>query len=395
VVIELVNLDNGFSLLITGRSTGELTDSNTDEQGQIIEKEEILTRSQKVAKRWEKRAQRRLDRKERRKARGKWHILNILYGIWIFFFTLFKIIFFPFVFLYRRSRDTYKFITKRDAEDLKLDLISEEDGDTIPLGYIDEKKYLRSLPWFYFLSGLFGAVLTIFITFEFMKQFWIDIGNFLRSLTWATIWSTFVDILERIFVDGIYQKILIPIGNGFAWLFAPGRFWIPLTVLIVIGVVLILLAIVFSEAEGKVIQKIREFFTRIGRWFKNSFKKIQVSLSRFTYGERKLKFYEKRFFYRVVIYSSAITLWIILSLLIVVIVVEAGQGEVQHDLVYPIMLTVTGFFNGIFLIAFLSWFIGILSGNRYIIDKEAHEKYLEERTKGKEEKKQRRASRRS
>ncbi|NHJ47265.1 MAG: hypothetical protein FK733_05700 [Asgard group archaeon] len=380
---------------MTGRSTGELADSNTDEQGQKVEEKEKITRSQKVAKRWEKRAQRRLDRDTKRKARKKWHILNILRGIWLFFFTLFKILFFPFVFLYRKSRDTYKFISKRDAEDLELDLISEEDGDAIPLGYIDEKKYLRSLPWFYFLSGLLGAVLTIFITFEFMKEFWKDIGDFLRSLTWQTVWSTFVDILERVFVEGIYEKILIPIGNGFQWLFAPNRFWIPLTVLIVIGVGLIFLAIILSEAEGKVIQKIRDFFTKIGNWFKNGFKKIQVGLSRFTFGERKLKYYEKRFFYRVVIYSSAITLWIILSLLIVVIVVEAGQGEVQHDLVYPIMLTVIGIINGVFLLAFLSWFIGILSGDRYIIDKEAHDKFLEDRTKAKEEKKQRKASRRS
>jgi hypothetical protein len=370
-----------------------LADSNNEEQGQEVMSEEKLTTAQKMAKRWERRAQRRLDRKERRKARKKWHILNILYGIWIFFFTFFKVLFFPFVFLFRRSRDTYKFITKRDAEDLKQDLISEEDGDIIPLGYIDEKKYLRSLPWFYFLSGLLGAILTIFITFEFMKQFWIDIGNFLRALTWATVWSTFVDILERIFVDGIYDKILVPIGNGFQWLFAPGRFWIPLSVLIVIGVAIIFLAIVFSEAEGKFIQKVREFFRRIGRWFKSGFRKIQVSLSRFTYGERKLKFYEKRFFYRVVIYSSAMTLWIILSLLIVVIVVEAGQGEVEHDKVYPIILSVIGFFNGIFLLAFLSWFIGTLSGERYIIDIDAHNKFIEEKKKAKEEKKQRKASR--
>ena len=103
-----------------------MADSNTDNQGQKVEEKEKLTRAQKVAKRWEKRAQRRLNREEKRKARKKWHILNILRGIWIFFFTLFKILFFPFVFLYRRSRDTYKFISKRDAEDLKLDLISEE-----------------------------------------------------------------------------------------------------------------------------------------------------------------------------------------------------------------------------------------------------------------------------
>ena len=105
------------------------------------ENEIEMTKADKRANRQEERAKRRKEREEKRKTRKKWHPLSILRGIGLFFLYIFKIIYFPYVYSYWKIRDTFKFLGRNDPEDLNNDLISEEDGDTIPEGYIDEKGF--------------------------------------------------------------------------------------------------------------------------------------------------------------------------------------------------------------------------------------------------------------
>jgi len=364
------------------------------------DQEENLTRSQKRAKRQEKRADRREAREERRKNRKWWHILSILRGIWLFFLWFFKILYIPFVYAFWKIRDTFKFLGRNDPKELDNDLISEEDGDEIPKGYLDEKGFLRSLPMFYFIAGTLGGVLAVFLVFDFMEPVWNAISDFFIYFDWSTFWSDVRDVLELIFVKGIWEEVIVKaalwIGNGIVWLFTGGRFWIPLTVLIVLGVVIIILAVIFSEVEfsGKIIQKIKAFFKAIFtfpkvifRWIKKAYLWIQLMISRFTFGEKKLKHFQKRFFYRVVIYSSVITLWIIVSVFVTVLVTELQDVDVWHQLVYPIGVVVIGIVNGVLLLSFLSWFVGILSGEKYVVDVEAYNKYDEEKKKAKLEKK--------
>ena len=110
-------------------------------------------------------------------------------------------------------------------------------------------------------------------------------------------------------------------------------------------------------------------------------------ISRFTFGEKKLKYMSKRFFYRVVIYSSVITLWIIVSVFVTVLVTELQDVNVWQQLVYPVGVIVIGIVNGVLLLSFLSWFVGVLSKEKYVVDVEAYKRFDEEKKKAKLEKK--------
>ncbi|TFF99906.1 MAG: hypothetical protein EU542_08585, partial [Promethearchaeota archaeon] len=214
------------------------------EDQQKIEEEENqnerdeLTKAQKRAARQAKRSQRRKERRERIKQKKPWHPLRILRGIGLFFLYFFKIIFFPYVYAYWKIRDTIKFLGKNDPEDLKRPLISEEEGDDIPEGYIDELGFLRSLPVFYFIAGALGAIIAIFISFDFMKPLWDAIRNFFVNFEWSEAWALFVNILEVFFVDFIWGALKW-IGTGIwkilLYLFSGERFWVPLSILLALG----------------------------------------------------------------------------------------------------------------------------------------------------------------
>ena len=370
-----------------------------ESENEIEHKKDEMTKAEKRAIRQEKRAKKRKEREKKRKTRSKWHPLSILRAIGLFFLVLLKIIYFPYVYAFWKIRDTFKFLGRNDPEDLDNDLISEEDGDDIPDGYIDEKAFLRSLPMFYFIAGTLGGIIAIFIAFDFMDPVWKAIGDFFRYFSWASFWADIGNIFKIIFVDGIWVAMKwfgLGIRDIVVYLFDAERFWITLTIIVVIGVGIIIVAVIFSEVEfsGKFIKKIKAFFKAIFTfprtlwgWIKKAYKATQIGISRFTFGERKLKFFQKRFFYRVVIYSSVITLWIVLAQFGVVLGTELAEQDVNYKLLYPSIMVAIGIINGVILLAFLSWFVGILSKDKYIIDIEAHNKYLEERKQKKEQKK--------
>ena len=362
---------------------------------------EGLTKSQIRAKKQQERAQRRRERKERIKQKKPWHPLRILRGIGIFFLVIIKIIFFPYVYAYWKIRDSIKFLLRNDKEDLDRKLISKDDGDEIPDGYIDEKGFLRSLPMFYFIAGTLGALIAIFISFDFMKPVWNAIRDFFVEFSWVTAWALFVDILEAIYVTFLWEMVLKPAGlwiwEALKFLFAGERFWVPLSILIALGVGIIIIAVIFSEADfsGKFIKKIKAFFSTIfnfpkmlWKWIKQGYQAFQRAISRFTFGNDKLDFYQKRFFYRVVLYSSIVTLWIVITVITLVISSEFADVAIEnYDILYPVVLVIIGFANGILLLAFLSWLIGLLSGERYIVDPKEFAKYKEDKKKAKEERK--------
>ena len=381
---------------------------DVDKEEKKKEEYEGLTKSQKRAKKQQERAQRRRERKERIKQKKPWHPLRILRGIGIFFLVILKIIFFPYVYAYWKIRDSIKFLLRNDKEDLDRKLISEDNGDEIPEGYIDEKGFLRSLPMFYFIAGTLGAVIAIFISFEFMDPVWAAIRDFFVEFSWSTAWALFVDILEAIYVTFLWEMVLKPAGLGIwtalQFLFAGERFWVPLIILIALGVGIIIIAVIFSEADfsGKFIKKVKAFFSTIfnfprmlWKWIKQGYQAFQKGISRFTFGNDKLDYYQKRFFYRVVLYSSIVTLWIVVTVITLVIASEAAEVPIEnYDILYPVVLVIIGFANGILLLAFLSWLIGLLSGDKYIVDPKEFTKYKEDKQKAKEEKKQARAERR-
>ncbi|MFW9922647.1 MAG: hypothetical protein ACFFDW_05070 [Candidatus Thorarchaeota archaeon] len=396
------------------KKIGKSSESIEEHEKKEEEEKEELTPVEKRKLRWKTRAEKRLQRAEKRKERRKAHPLNILRGVGIFFLTIFKIIYYPYVYSYYKLRDTYKFLFANSEEDLDRKLLSAKDGDTIPVGYIDEKGFLKSLPMFYFIAGTLGAVIAIFISFDFMDPVWQAIGDFFREFSWTDAWSLFVDILRVIFVDGIWYAmkwIGIGIWHILLYLFDSSRFWVPLTILIAIGVGITILAVIFSEADfsGKFLKKVKAFFVSIFTfpkilwgWTKKGYNKMQDGVAAFTFGNDKLKFYQKKFFYRVVIYSTVITLWIILAIFLLVILTEYNNNiAVNHKLVYPLGVVIIGFLNGIILLAFLSWFVGILSGQKYIFDKteytlakEQQERTKAERIKQKEKAKEEKNERR-
>ncbi|MHA1555464.1 MAG: hypothetical protein ACTSPM_00880 [Candidatus Heimdallarchaeota archaeon] len=377
-----------------------------------VEKEKVekkdteeLTGAQKRTKRQQERAQKRRERKEKIKEKKFYHPLRILRGIGLFFWIIIKIIIFPYVYAYWKIRDTFKFLSRNDKEDLDRTLLEEEDGDTIPEGYINEVGFLRSLPMFYFIAGTLGAVIAIFISFDFMDPIWTAIKDFFVNFQWSIAWALFVDILEKIYVDLIWNTIIVNVWNWFVgvilYLFAGDRFWIPLIILIVLGVGIVILAVIFSEADfsGKFMKKVKAFFTAIFTfpktvwgWMKSAYHGFQRGISRFTFGNDKLIHYQKRFFYRIVLYSSIITFWIIATVITLVIANAVDGNEIVNEaLVYPIVLLIIGFANGVLLLAFLSWLIGLISGGKYIVNPEEYTKYKEEKIKEKDEKKSARA----
>lgn len=406
-IVEIAKLYTKERIFILSKFK-EITVLVDDEQEQKKKKAQVevkneyegLTKSQIRAKKQQERAQKRKERKERIRQKKPWHPLRVLRGIGLFFLLIIKIIFFPYVYAYWKIRDSIKFLLRNDSEDLDRTLISVEDGDTISEGYIDEKGFLRSLPMFYFIAGTLGAVIAIFISFEFMKPVWYAIRDFFVNFSWANAWALFVDILEAIYVTFLWEMVLKPAGLGIwaalQYLFAGERFWVPLTILIALGVGIIIIAVIFSEADfsGKFIKKLKAFFSSIlnfprmlWKWIKNGYQGFQKGISRFTFGNDKIEFYQKRFFYRIVIYSSITTLWIVITVITLVIASEAAEVPIEHyDILYPVVLIIIGFANGILLLAFLSWLIGLLSGKKYIVNPAEFEKYKEERAKAKEAK---------
>ncbi|MHA1243921.1 MAG: hypothetical protein ACTSP7_05015 [Candidatus Heimdallarchaeota archaeon] len=367
-----------------------------------------LSNSQKRQLRWNERALKRKEREQKREERGKGHPLNILRGFGMFFVYLFKIIFFPYFYAWWKTRDTFKFLLVNDKEELDRDLLAEEDGDEIPDGYLDEKGFLRSLPMFYFVAGTLGGIVAIFISFDFMDPVWAWFNDIFVNFTWLKAWDAFLQVLKWIFVDGIWTamrwlglkiyEILVFIGDA---IFGGVKFWVPLVILISIGVAIIIIAVILSEIEftGKFMMKfkqvIKAIFTfpkTLGKWIKKGYIAFQNFIAKLAFGPNKLKFFAKRFFYRVVIYGTVITLWIIASVFILVMYSEFTTTiDVNHQLVYPIGLVLIGFVNGIGLLAFLSWFVGVLSGKRYIIDLEGYEKVKEERNAAKQERRKKKA----
>jgi len=376
-----------------------------EEEKKETKETEELTGAQKRGKRQQERAQKHRERKEKIKEKKFYHPLRILRGIGLFFWIIIKIIIFPYVYAYWKIRDTFKFLSRNDKEDLDRTLLKIEDGDTIPEGYINEMGFLRSLPMFYFIAGTLGAVFAIFISFDFMDDVWAAIRDFFVHFEWSIAWALFVDILEAIFVTVIWEFILVNIGKGIAaafnFLFSGDSFWIPLVILIVLGVGITILAVLVSEVDfsGKFMKKVKAFFIAIFTfpkivwgWMKNAYHSFQRGISRFTFGNDKLLHYQKRFFYRVVLYSTIVTFWIIAAVITLVIANAIDGNEIVNEaLVYPIVLLIIGFANGVLLLAFLSWLIGLISGEKYIVDKEGYAKYIEEKSKAQEEKKLTRA----
>ncbi|MHA1125354.1 MAG: hypothetical protein ACTSO7_05810 [Candidatus Heimdallarchaeota archaeon] len=367
-----------------------------------------LSNSQKRQLRWEERALKRKERTDKREERGKGHPLNILRGFGMFFVYLLKIIFFPYVYAWWKTRDTFKFLLVNDKEELDRDLLAEEDGDEIPDGYLDEKGFLRSLPTFYFIAGTLGGIVAIFISFDFMSPVWDWFNAIFEDFSWIKAWDAFLQVLKWIFVDGIWAalrwiglgiySILEYLGDK---IFGGSAFWVPLIILISIGIAIIIIVVILSEVEltGKFIMKVKEilkaiftFPKTIGKWIKKGYIAMQNFIAKIVYGTLKLKFFAKRFFYRVVIYSTVITLWIIASVFILVMYTEFSTTiDVRHQLVYPIGIIIIGFGNGILLLAFLSWFVSILSGKRYVIDAEGYAKAKKERKAARQEKQKKRA----
>lgn len=368
-----------------------MTQENEEKEDSTREKEdEELTKADKREKRQTERAKRRRERKEKIKAKKWWHPLRILRGIGLFLLTIIKIIFFPYVYAYWKIRDTAKFLSRNDTEDLDRTLISKEDGDEIAEGYIDEKGFLRSLPMFYFIAGTLGAIIAILISFEFMDPVWAAIRDFFVNFSWAEAWALFVDIFEAIW--GAIKTVALFIWDILVYLFSGQRFWVPLSILVALGVGIVIIAVIFSEVEftGKILRKIKAFFKAIFTftWIINGYHAFQNAIGNITFGKKKLKFYQKRFFYRIVIYSSIITLWIVVTVITLVIASEAAENIiVLYELVYPIALVLIGFANGLLLIAFLSWLIDKLSGDKYVALPEELKKFEEEKQKAKEEKK--------
>lgn len=382
-------------------------DETEKEETEVVVKKEAenkdmeeLTGAQKRTKRQQERAQKRRERKEKIKQKKFYHPLRILRGIGLFLWVILKIIIFPYFYAYWKIRDTFKFLSRNDKEDLDRTLLEKEDGDKIPEGYINEVGFLRSLPMFYFIAGTLGAVIAIFISFPFMDPVWEAIKNFFVNFEWSIAWALFVDILEVIFVDIIWAAITW-IWNGIViavlYLFAGDRFWVPLIILIALGVGIVILAVIFSETDftGKFMKKVKAFFIAIFTfpkivwgWAKKAYHAFQKAISRFTFGNDKLLHFQKRFFYRVVLYSTIITFWIIATVITLVIVNAIDGNEIINvNLVYPIVLLIIGFVNGVLLLAFLSWLIGLISGEKYIVNSEEYTKYKEEKIKAKEEKK--------
>jgi hypothetical protein len=351
--------------------------------------EEVLSKSERRALRQKKRALRREKWKKRRNSRSNWHPLNLLYWFGMFLLTLVKIAFFPYVFAYWKIRDTVKFLlTYNSPEHLDRPLISEEDGDVIPKGYLDEKKFIRSLPNFYFLAGALGGLIAIFITFDFMEPVWSGIKYFFDNFSWAYAWDIFLTVIKAIFVDGIWTAIYWTgwgiwwlISTVFGWMFSQ-NFWVPLLILIALGSLIVVIFVVLNEAPWteKVMAKIRGFFVnvftfpkRLWGWIKTAYINFQKMIAQFTYGKNSLDLYKKLYFYRIVIYSSIVTLWIIVSTFIVIIYTETFSVFNTPGLVYPLGLFTIGLLNGVFFLALISFIVRKLSKGRYYIDPENYQ----------------------
>ncbi|MBD3191544.1 MAG: hypothetical protein GF308_12920 [Candidatus Heimdallarchaeota archaeon] len=356
--------------------------NSADDSKEESEKEE-LTRAERQALRHEKREERKALRKKRRAERSPWHPLNILWGIGVFFKTLFQIIFFPYVYAFWKIRDTFIFLLDNEPEDLNRPLITAEEGEELPRDQIDEKGFLRSLPMFYFIAGALGGLIGIFVSLDFMDAAWEAVKDFFLNFSWEAAWQVILDILYFIFVTVIFNAIYYTvygiwwlIRTVFGWVFSE-NFWIPLVVLVGLGILVVIIIIVINEAEwaGVFIKKLRKFFKAVvnfpktlWNWLKQGYINFQTVIAQFTYGKKSLDRYTKNYFYRIIIYSSFVTLWIIVSTFIVIVYAEYAEVFQTPGLVYPIGLVVIGIFNGVLFLAFISWFVRTLSKDRYLVE---------------------------
>jgi len=257
----------------------------------------------------------------------------------------FKYCLFPFWYTGVLFEKTFRFLKTRSNKPL-----TEED-----------KNYLSLIPTLFFMFGLCILVLyLLFATpvFEETKKlienesFWQSVGQWFVDL-----WNGFVDLLQIIFVNFFYEKIIDPFAD-----LLQSHHWVSAFVLLIALILVIGLSILIINfaKKGKIFIFLGNLFKKIGRGIKKGHEAIKKFVLKYLVGERYVKTRPKNFFWTNVFLQFVLTLlFIVFSIYLVVEQYQAGVWDSKAIMNFAIVAA-----GMLFLLVgvFATWFFSLVHG---------------------------------
>ncbi len=217
-------------------------------------------------------------------------------GLWKFIIGIFKYILFPFWYTGVLFVKTSKFLKKRGDQAL-----TDED-----------KGYLSLIPTLFFMLSLCIVIIFLLFYLEFFDEvvgkitdvgFWAAIGQFFVTLGEGIWW-----LLQVIFVDFLWEMIVVPFGNSLQGL--QEHHWVSALILLV-GIILLsgLSILLYNLAKNNnFMKKIGHGITVVILFPKKIHDKIREDVVlKYLIGKKRIETKSKNFFWVTVFIQTLIT----------------------------------------------------------------------------------------
>ncbi len=317
---------------------------------------------------------------------GREDIKAIFSGIWRFIIGILKIIFWPYVWIYRICGRSIRFIRVKATDN--------------PLS-TDERTFMESIPGFFIITGIFSGIFLIVLGYIIDKNL-MKLGDFFRNVDistmleglWAIFFATYPDI-------SVLEIILLIIGydvRDSSGTVIHDRYGIldilgdildiiaiiiedPLILFIGIVAVLFVIVIIFIViSETGIIGGLLSTFSRILGVLvttpKKGFNKANVVYLRFNHiisgfiiGESRLKLYSVSFHKKLLLYIYLLGILTFLSGFIVIM-----SGRIPEDNLYSFIIFIlftTGFGVGVLEMFVIVRFMDAISRGKYSTERTA------------------------
>lgn len=317
---------------------------------------------------------------------GKEDISAIFGGIWSLITFIFKVIFYPYVWIFRMFGRSIRFIRSKKDPSLALEL--------------DERNFMETIPGFFILSGFFGGILFGILVFlsdqEGIRSFFDNIeltsiialiGDILGFFLEIILWIIGIDardaqgnvILDRF---GLLDLFFDVIFAGISW-FIKQIFDDPLMLFIGIGIIGFMLAIIWiiiSETGvlGTIFSRALNFIKYLIKIPRQLYNALNQIYNRFNdllggliIGHERLDARNLGFHKKVLSMTLGLGVWVFFAG-IFVLITEAGdqlQGPLGIGFIFTILL-MFGIGVGIVGTFFIVRILDLVSRKKYISGKE-------------------------
>ena len=313
---------------------------------------------------------------------GKSDIFAIFGAIWSFIIGIFKIIFYPYVWIFRTFGRTYRFSRIKEAEVKALN--------------DDERAFMESIPGFFVLTGIFLGILFSVLVYigsdsglmEFIDTLNLDsileaIGAFLGFILEVILWIIGVDkkdpdtgevILDRFgLLDLIFDIIFAGLADVITIIFDH-----PLMLFIGFGIIGVTIAIFWiAISETGIVSNIVSFIVKtfsfivtvpikIYNWLNNIYLKFNRVLSSIVISNRRLEERTVAFHRKILLLTLALGVYTFL-VGVFIIITQKIEGLGEQILFVFIILFFLGFGVGIIEMWIITRFLDAVSRGKYRI----------------------------